>query len=666
MADSYPTSAHRVPDRAPADSREHKDLLKDEDKLASQVQRDYRLARDATSEWRDEVHDLYDLVAGDQWDDVTRVQMLDQLRPLVTFNVTSKFLDAVSGLQVQNRQEVRYIPREAGDAEANELLTHAAQWARDQCDADDEDSEAFYDLLLGGMGWTETFIDTDMNTEGDIRIERRDPLEMYWDTSARKKDLEDSRWIMRVRPVTVEEIEERWPEKAQDVVEASAGANEVGTEETWSDALHDAQNAWRYDRQGPWPQSNRRGKLALVEYQWFVREKMHRVKISEGSRDVTTKQWGRLKQFLENNGVPYEETSVPRRRYYRAFVTGRTVLEKSVSPYQGGFTYQVLTGRRDRNNNTWYGMGRVLRDPQLWLNKFFAEILHTINTNSKGGIMAYREAFENPQKAEEEWARPDAITWLNRMSDGQGNPAIVPKPPAPYPAGMDKLMTFSMNALPEVSGLNMEILGLTGKVQAGVVEAQRREAGMTMIAWCFDARRRHIKQQGRIMADYIRNFISDGRLIRIEGERGAQYVPLLKQPDLMQYDVIVDQAPTSPNMKEKVWSMLLEIIPSLVQLGAPVPPEILDYSPLPKPLANKWKQAFLQAQQAAQQDPRAKAEADKTLSETERNQAAAKELLTQAMLNQAKAGQAGGETEKLSQETRKVAAETGRLIGGDK
>src|SRR6185312_14295444 len=103
----------------------------------------------------------------------------------------------------------------------------------------------------------------------------------------------------------------------------------------------------------------------------------------------------------------------------------------------------------------------------------------------------------------------------------------------------------------DTTGINLELLGLVEKEQPGILEHQRKQAGMTVLAGLFDALRRYRKDQGRLLLWYIQSFLSDGRLVRIGGQEQARYVPLVRQPGLVEYDVIVDDTPNSPNLKER-------------------------------------------------------------------------------------------------------------------
>jgi hypothetical protein len=347
---------------------------------------------------------------------------------------------------------------------------------------------------------------------------------------------------------------------------------------------------------------------------------------------------------------------VRKKVYYRAFIGKGKVGKFGLSPYQGGFTYHAITGKRDRNKNTWYGVGRALLDPQKWLNKFFSSILYSIMTNSKGGLLAEEGTFKDARKAESEWAKPGSITWLK---DGAlSKEKIQPKPPAPYPQGMDRLMEFSLNSLPQTTGLNVELMGLADRTQAGVVEAQRKQSAMAIIAWAFDAMRRYYRSMGRQMARYVVDYVPEGTLIRVNGESSQQYVPLVKQAVSMDFDIIVDEAPTSVNQQERVWMALETLIPQLLSAGVPITPKVLDYAPLPADLVQEWKKLISGDPKKAQfEEQSAMATLRKLVSEAMKNE-------TQAQLNQAKAGEASAKTQLTGMQAITEAANAGAAQAG--
>jgi hypothetical protein len=125
----------------------------------------------------------------------------------------------------------------------------------------------------------------------------------------------------------------------------------------------------------------------------------------------------------------------------------------------------------------------------------------------------------------------------------------------------------------------------------------RKKAGVTILAQFFDSIRLYRKDQGRLLVEYIRTYLSDGRLIRIVGEDGAKHVPLVRDPRALEFDVIVDESPTSPNNKERTFAMLTALAPTLAQAGVPLPPAILEFSPLPSALVEKWKEHIKENQQ---------------------------------------------------------------------
>lgn len=543
------------------------------------------------SNWMEEAKSNYDMVAGHQWDDTDKAVLEEQNRQAVVFNRIAPIVDSVSGTEVSNRQQVQFLPRKVGASGVNELLTGAAQWVRDNCDAEDEESDAFFDVLVCGMGYTETRICYEDDPDGQILIERRDPLSIKYDPTARKRNLTDAGWIQYQSWLSKEEIEERWPDAEE--LDTPAGLSDNG-EDTQP---HDATRAWLYEKDAT-GYDPKAGKFLVIQHQWFTRETYHRVvdPFTGQVTEIEHEAFERVNEAFFKRGITLQHVKLTRKVYKQAFVTGGTVLEKGEAPSQTGFSFKAITGKRDRNKNVWYGLVRPMVDPQKWANKFFSQILHIINSNSKGGLMVEDGAVDNIRQLEEKWAQADSVVMFNEGALSQGR--VVPKPDAKMPMGPERMMEFSISSIRDTTGVSLELLGMADREQAGYLEAQRKQAGMTILSTLFDSLRRYRKLQGRLLADFIKNYISDGRLIRVAGKDGTErYIPLIRQEDTMLYDVIVDEAPTSHNVKERTFGMLMQMLPVLSKLGVPVPPEVVEYMPLPSSLTEKWRGQITQAQQ---------------------------------------------------------------------
>lgn len=546
-----------------------------------------RLKESAThrTEWMEEAKALYDLAAGRQWDADDERIMKDGGRPLVTFNVSGKYLDALTGLQINNRQDIRYAAREPGDVRVNEQLTAAVGWGRDLSGMADDETDSFYDATLVGEGWVEGMISRDLDSNGAAVPcgERVDPLEMFPDPVSRKRNYEDARYVIRLKWISQEDYDELTKE-----VPDAGGEGEHDLAASLSDdgtqGLQFIETPHDY---GDGVKSAASKKLRpLADYQWWEREETVRVTSPLGPQTFSAKSWPVMKAQMGQQGIPFKETPYRKKIFYRAIIAGGAVLKEGLNPNQEGFTFHAITGKRDRNKRRWYGIGKALVDPQKWVNKFFSSILYTLMTNAKGGIMAEEGAFVDQQKAEDTWSSADSIVMLK--AGAVSGDKVKEKPQAEYPTGMHQLMEFSLNALPQTSGLNLELLGLADRVQAGVVEAQRKQSAMAIVAWAFDGMRRYYRSMGRMLANYVKDYMEEGTLIQIVGTAGKQYAPLVKQQLSVAFDVIVDEAPTSVNQQERVWAVLENLIPQLLKAGMQIPPKVIEYSPLPQDLKDEW------------------------------------------------------------------------------
>ncbi|QGH72708.1 MAG: portal protein [Podoviridae sp. ctQNx1] len=539
-------------------------------------------AKEHSATWRSEARDDYAFVSGDQWEPDDENVLEEQNRPKVTFNYSEKMIDAVVGAEINSRQEIRYFPREVNDGALAELWSGAAKWARDQCNAEDEETDAFRDSLICGMGWAETYISYDHDLDGMIMTERIDPLEMYWDPAARKYGLTDRRYDFREMWVDEKELQRKYPGKLVTGVDTmpSGGIDRITAGRRYND--DDLREAAMHE-----------GQINVLQYECWYMGSVYRIADPEqgGIIEVSAEQFKEQKDAIEFYGLQYVKQE--KRVYYQALFAGETMLEAKVSPVQCGFTRNAITGKRDRNRNQWYGLTKVMKDPQRWANKWLSQIMHIINANAKGGILAEVGAFVDPRRAQEEWAQADSVTLLKEG----GIQKIKEKTAGNYPSGIDRLMEFALNSLPQVTGINLEALGLAGREQAGILEQERKQAAYGLLAPAFNALRTYRKNAGRVLLYYIQEYIADGRMIRLTGPEGQQTIPLTKDKQSITYDIIIDQAPDSPDSKTKTWETLQTILPAMMKANIPIPPDLFDYTPLPTALSQKWKQYAAQQQQ---------------------------------------------------------------------
>ena len=94
-----------------------------EDDLVEKLNTWYKHSKDMSKDWRNEARNHYDFYSGKQWTQEEEADMEEELRNAVTFNRIGPLVDAVVGHQINNRAEIRFLPRQIGDVQISEVLT---------------------------------------------------------------------------------------------------------------------------------------------------------------------------------------------------------------------------------------------------------------------------------------------------------------------------------------------------------------------------------------------------------------------------------------------------------------------------------------------------------------------------------------------------------------
>ncbi|MDE2105367.1 MAG: hypothetical protein KGL39_49530 [Patescibacteria group bacterium] len=604
------------------------------------VQRWLKDAVGHRNKWRAEAKKAYDFVSGEQWSPEDRQVMEDQMRPVTVFNRIAPIVDAIVGHETANRQAVSYLPRQVGASMPAELISAAAKWVRDECGAEGEESDAFFDCVVTGEGWTDTRVDYDDDPDGKIITERVDPREMDADPSSQKKNYSDAKWICRTRKMQRHRAQDQWPDADLEPANRRDASEPI---DVIAAAFYELDS-------GAQGRSGVEADLVLVhDFQWWEYEPIYRVPAAQmppemlqaisqaipdakpsetGLLTFTAEQWAAVSSIL-----PIKPMEQRRKAYKRMFWSGMEVLEEKSTPTAKSFTFKAMTAKRDHEKRYWYGIVRGMRDPQLWSNKFMSLALEIIATGAKGGILAEIDAFQDPRQAEDDWADPAKIVYTKPGAIQAQK--IMERPKSNPPSGMQELMMYANQSLNDTAGVNPAVMGFSQQLDTnGILEQTRQMAGLNLLAYLFDALRRYRKEQGALLMEMIRQYIPQGRLVKIEGPEGAQYVPLAFDPSVMKYDIVVDEAPTSPNVKQQTWETFVSMAPHLPpQMMSPqfILP-LLKYSPFPAALVQEW------TKEAAKPNPQAQMAQQLEAGE---KQAKIGELQATAHLKQAQAAHIG-------------------------
>ena len=595
--------------------------------LAQRVGRDLASASATVVRWRREAREADRFLSGRQWHPADEARLNEEDRPTAVFNFAQKYIRIVGGTEKHNRQDVVFVPRmpqmELANA-AGELASAVYSSVIDGCNGPEERSQAFEDMLVRGMGWTNCRLDMELTADGKIVLERVDGMKMHWDPAARKQNLEDARWVACDEEIPLRDACRRWPARERELKLAEFLREDRAQDEP-DQVEHATPIEYQPENETVIPGGPPQGFVRVIEYQYYEVEPIYRLADPQTNqvRELDEQQFENLRRRLEPGGVMFVDREPAaqmgqaggvegavivyvrqdRRVYKRCFSAGPLELESGPLPVQGvGFTYKAMTGGFDAHDKVWRGLLHVLMDPQRFANKFFSQTLHIINSNAKGGLLAEATAFADPVKAEQDWANPSALILLEDGALSSDKPRIQERSRPSLPDGTFVMLKWCIDALGGVSGINPELLGSTTGDVPGVAQRQRQLQGMTINAGYFSALTRYLREEARLVFEFIRNFVADGRMIRLGGPFNARAIALLREHLPVDYDLVIDEPAKSPNAKEVFWEKMAPIIPMLVKANAFLP-EILDYSPFPASIAAKLKQQLTSRMAAAAQAP---------------------------------------------------------------
>jgi len=159
-------------------------------------------------------------VGGDQqWlpEDIARLN--NEELPHITYNEILPKLNALIGENLENLFDIKVFARRGGTVTASNVLTALGKHAIELCKGDYEESDAFLNGLIGGIGvlhWLVNFEDDPFN--GDVKVVSRWPANVMFDESNRHYDANKGKFVFDLWWWDIEQLKLAYPDKAKDIV----------------------------------------------------------------------------------------------------------------------------------------------------------------------------------------------------------------------------------------------------------------------------------------------------------------------------------------------------------------------------------------------------------------------------------------------------------------
>lgn len=638
---------------------------------------------------KDDANRLYDMYFGKTLTKADEAYLTETWRSPISFPFATGTIDAIVGADQADRKQVAFRGAQ-GDYRSEciaEWMTDVVRKAMDRCYGQRVESDAYLDMLISGYGCSEGYLDT---TKDPIRgtLKRVQLWEIWPDPDATEDNLTDSTFVIRERPWMIEEVQARWPDKADEITRAFQVAvtstPTLGIAGKWSSL----QYTTKKDRVRIYHLQFKRYVPRVVYWDPALQKR-----VESAPADLEDRRQELDSQTDPTTGVPLydpiEEHSYAAEVFYDAHIAtaanakeGGILLDFQELSVKG-LTYNLITGRKRKQITDqrvrFFGPMSTLHDAQMYINKSARVYLEILERGAKGGGFVGKSAvIGSTEDFIKDRSKPGI--WTVVEDEAMTQSLIKENAVQPTPTGWESFLQFCIEMISAVTGVTDWWKGTATQDRANVFVSNMQERNTIMLNPVIEPLTAFRMQNGVLLASIILKHIPTAELDKmlgtvdlIEGITGQQAPPpqpdpttgqapepqmdeygnpqlvpmldprtgqpitpasILKQIDPMAFDVVVDVTEASPTQKQQVWAMFqsgfLDQLSKIIPLDI-LAPLVMKYMPMPPEMA-KQLQADLVDRMEQQKDQQTDAGMAKALKGMDPDRV--KGILQQAGLNQ--------------------------------
>jgi hypothetical protein len=555
-------------------------------------------------EWQGEARQDFNFRDGDQWSSEERAILEEELRPILTFNLTKSSIDLIMGMSEDNKVIFRAVPVDPTDGFLAEVLNDVADWLRDTNDFDDEETSALESASICGRGYVGIDFVPDPKRFGEIIMQEVTiPVsEIHYDPASRRPGWDDASYFCWDRWLTREDFLMRFPKvsrsKVDDLIEGGQGNLDISIADAASSPSYfsdEVANDEESDYDTPldfqfYDKQKNMVRVIHMEY-WEMFERRFMFNPESGKFEEIP-EGANLKDikssFFEEFGEEATIEVLRDKRVKWLQFTGDEILYDDISPLPyPGFSVVPMFAFRDVSQRTMnhFGLVRLMRDPQKEINKRWSQALNLLNQQVQPGVYAETDSFVDDRQAEQSLKEAGSITWVNSgaLQGGRIKERTVPN----FPNAPMQMEQFSQDIMKKITGINPDLLGQDrGRQEPGVVVRLRQQQGITLLKPLFKSFNNMKKQLFKRQLAIVMAYMPDEQVLRILGQSDRYAVDPqtglitdqqtgltadLRDVRSLEYNIGGEEAPG--NMSKRM--MELSAFMEMQQGGLPVPPELI-------------------------------------------------------------------------------------------
>jgi len=543
----------------------------------------YKSAETAESKWRKVAEEDKAFYWSKQWEQQDLDKLNKQGRPALTYNEIKPVVNLVSGIERQNRYDLKAFSRTGASDMTSQIITILLKDIEDQSNASFEYSRQFVDGLITAKGYVEANVDYEHDyINGNITLERLDPFNVKIDPSSVKYDLSDAEFAFVDTWHTKSKLKLTYPNKAKEIGVMKLSNSDM----QYNGTLVDLKGDYRQEQGTPADTKNDSKYKIKVKNCWYRTWEKQSFLFNETTGDMiqAEAEGEALEQWVMIQGIdrtdPMTGEVIPGTKYriipdivkpilHYARYVGNVILQDIENPLGKLDRIPLVPFYAYFDGEECQGIITDLKDPQREINKRNSQFLHIINTCANGGVTAEEGSI-------------DVEFWKANM----GTPGFIgiykkntKEPTKNEPSGVPQAHLIAGQSgedkIKKISGVNADLMGQPGRQEPGIVLQLRQKQGMIAIEQIFDNFRYTRKLIGQLLLEMIQKSrtYSDDEILALIGREKMEIDPneiqkIINDVSIGRHDVTIDMTTNNTTNRIANFTYLVELFKAGVQLPA--------------------------------------------------------------------------------------------------